>query len=67
MRDFAALIIIGAFIITIVMMAVTILGSRWATIQSPVTGACYEIRREANILMYTTAMSPVDDSYCEAE
>lgn len=69
MKDLAAGLIIGALLVSFVMIGIFIIddSAGWVTQRSPETGVCYEISMNPHMFGWGTAMSPVDGSYCEDE
>lgn len=66
MKDLAAfLIIILAMFAVIMTGIVAFTDAEWETKRSPKTGICYETRTLATVFGTQSAMSPVDDKYCE--
>lgn len=67
MKDMAAFFIISTFFVILAMFMVMAIdeSSRWTTQRSPDTGICYEVMAEAFLLSISSAMSPIDDSFCE--
>lgn len=67
MRSIAAYIIIGVFllVVTINLLFIFKRDTQWTFRQSPKSGICYEIYREANFLGVEVSMNEVDCKYCE--
>lgn len=68
MKEFAAVLIIIFAIAGAVGTGITAFtNAEWATMRSPKTGLCYETRSLITVLGIQSAMSLVDDKYCEKE
>lgn len=65
--DWIALWIVSMFIVSLIVFFMGRL-PRWDFKESPETGICYEVREVLVMpFMGSSAMSPVDGSYCEEE
>ncbi len=66
MKEFAAVIIVGLFYISLLFhLWALATDDEWRIRQSPVTGVCYEIRDQYGLMATGIAMAAIDDKYCE--
>ncbi len=66
MKDFAAWLIVGTYLLSLLYFALVSSGDwDWEFKKSPNTGICYEVNGSFVMFGYRQSMSPVDDSYCE--